>query len=256
VPGRTVPERIAALLHTVRILLCFGRHLADTIERRAAAPSSFNAIAACFGTAKLSVIIAHLQRGLLRAIALEQVLLARAASGRDIEFVQARVRTSPAPAAPADPPMEQPAASPTERKPAPRPAHRAGRDDDGFYIPTLEELVAQARRRPIGRTIVDICLDLAVVPGFCTGPFWNDLFDIMHCFGGSVVSLMQEKSSREQAFIEEQDRQPGSNWDWMELGREAVRKVLGFFIGEAPVDPFAPSAAPCLAAAAVATGPP
>jgi hypothetical protein len=255
-----VPERIAALLHTVRILLGYGRHLAETIERRAAAPN-FSAVAACFGTASLSVIMAHLHRGLLRAIALEQVLLERAASGRDIEVVQAGIRTSKAPAAPlteksADPASEQPAAAPAERKTASRPARRPGWDDDGFYIPTLEELVAQVRRRPLGRTVVDICLDLAVMPGLCSSPFWNELFDIMHCFGGSVVALMQEKSRRQEAFAEEQDKRPGSNWDWLDLPREAVRKVLGFFIGEDPVDPFARSAAPCLAGAAVATGPP
>ena len=44
-------------------------------------------------------------------------------------------------------------------------------------MPTPEDLEAQVRRRPLGRTLVDICLDLAVVPGFCAGPFWNELFD-------------------------------------------------------------------------------
>jgi hypothetical protein len=250
-----MPERIAVLLHAVRILLGYGRHLAETIERRAAAPG-FNAVAACFGTATLSVIIAHLQRGILRAVALEQVLLERAASGRDIEVVQAGTRAAKAPAAAAEPPTQQPAAAPAERKPASRPAHRPGWDEDGFHIPTLEELVAQARRRPLGRTFVDICLDLAVMPALCSSPFWNELFDIMHCFGGNVVALMQEKSHREEAFAEEQDKRPGCDWSWLDLPREAVRKVLGFFIGEDPVDPFARSPAPCFPAAALATGPP
>jgi len=200
------------------------------------------------------------------------VLLARAASGRDIEFVQAGGRSGKAPAAPADPAAEpsadpaaepsadpaaeQSAATPIVRKPASRPARREGWDDDGFYIPTLEELVAQVRRRPLGRTVLEICLDLAVMPGLCTSAFWNELFDIMHCFGGNVATLMQEKTHREEAFAEEQDKRPGSDWTWLELTREAVRKVLGFFIGEPPVDPFARSRAPCLPAAEVATGPP
>ena len=88
------------------------------------------------------------------------------------------------------------------------------------------------RRRPIGRTLVDICLDLAVVPGFCTGPFWNELFDSIRLRGGSVATLMQEKTRREKAFCQEQDRKVGSNWDWQKMGREAHRRVLGFFIGE------------------------
>src|SRR6201996_5289130 len=81
--GRTMPARIAALLHTVRIMLGFGRHLAETAKDRSAG-TDFNAIAVCFGTSRLCAILAHVQRGLLRAAALERVLLARAARGRDI----------------------------------------------------------------------------------------------------------------------------------------------------------------------------
>src|ERR1700729_3148356 len=95
-PARTMPARIAALLHTVRIMLGFGRHLAETATHRSASPD-FNAIAACFGTGRLSAILAHLQRGLLRAAALERVLLERATRGRDIQFVVPReYATAPA----------------------------------------------------------------------------------------------------------------------------------------------------------------
>src|ERR1700728_3412027 len=83
---RTMPARIVALLHTVRIMLGFGRHLAETVTHRSAGPD-LNPIAACFGTGRLGAILAHLQRGLLRAAALERLLLARAARGRDIQFV-------------------------------------------------------------------------------------------------------------------------------------------------------------------------
>ena len=71
------------------------------------------------------------------------------------------------------------------------------------------------RRRPFGRTILDICLDLAVVPGFCQSQFWNELFDIMNWFGGSVDRLMREKARRRQSFGAEQDRNPCSTWDWL-----------------------------------------
>ena len=247
----TIPERIAALLHAVHVLLGYGRHLADTVNQRAAAPS-FTTVAARFGTAKLSVILARLHCGILRAVALERGLLARAASGRDVEFVQLRVRTGTAQSAPSDPTAEQHAgtqvAAPPRRKPASRPARRPGCADTEFHIPTLEELEAQVRRRPLGRTIVDICLDLAVVPGFCTGTFWNELFEIMQYHGGSVVTLMQERRRREKMFAEEQDRRPTGNWDWADLTREAILKMLGFLIGEEPANPFADGA--------VATGPP
>ena len=135
-----MPACIAALLHTVRILLGYGRHLAATARHRSASPD-FNAIAACFGTGRLYAILAHLQRGLLRATELERVLLARAASGRDIRYDARRKRAVPTapPAAPADPPAEQPAEAPVARKLVPRPSRPAGWNDPELFMPTLEE---------------------------------------------------------------------------------------------------------------------
>jgi hypothetical protein len=255
-PGRTIPARIAALLHTVRIMLGFGRHLAETAQHRSASPD-FNAIAACFGTGRLYAIMAHLQRGILRATALENVLLAWAARGRDIDFAAPRKRAAAAPAAPAEPPDgEQSVGAPVGRKPVPRPSRPAGWNDPELFMPTLEELEAQVRRRPLGRTLVEICLDLAVVPCFCDGSFWNELFDGIRLLGGSIAILMQEHARREKAFCTEQDRKLGSNWDWLGLKRDGLRRVLGFFIGETAADAFDTATEPCAAIAAVATGPP
>jgi hypothetical protein len=253
-PAPTMPARIAALLHTVRVLLGFGRHLARTAEHRSASPS-FNAIAACFGTSRLATILAHLQRGILRATALERVLLARAASGRDLTFVEPRVRSPAPPAAPPDPHAAQPADAPIARKAA-RPSRPRGWNNPELYMPTPQELEAQVRRRPLGRTLVDICLDLSVAPGFCTSQFWNELFDGIISHGGSLATLMREKFGRQEAFCKEQDRKPGSNWDWQAMGREAHRRVLGFFIGEVTGDSFDPVSEQYPAAAAMATGPP
>jgi len=253
--ARTIPARIAALLHTVRILLGYGRHLAETAQHRSASPD-FNPIAVCFGTGRLYAIIAHLQRGILRATALENVLLARAARGRDIDFAAPRERPAAAPPAPADPPAQaQPAEAPIGRKRVPPPSRPAGWNDPELFMPTLEELEAQVRRRPLGRTLVEICLDLAVVPGFCTGAFWNEVFESIHWHGGSVGTLMQTKVRREKAFSREQDRKVGSDWDWQTLGREGLRRALGFFIGEAADAPFDPLPELYAQAAAVATGP-
>ena len=78
--GQPVPRNIAGLLAIVRILLAFGRHLSETLERRAA-KRSFSLLAQFFGTARLPVILARISRGILRAEALEQVLLSLAAGG-------------------------------------------------------------------------------------------------------------------------------------------------------------------------------
>ena len=247
--GTAVPENITFLLHAVRTLLGYGHHLLATIRHRATAPT-FPTIAACFGTSNLSTILAHLNRGILRAAALERMLLARAATGRDIDFVTRPIRMEDPDPPPASPPAEQPADQPVTRKATPRPSLPPGSDDPELFMPTLEDLQRQVRRRSVGRTITEICNDLAVVPGFCTPAFWNGIFEIMHYFGGSVATVMREKTRREQAFIQEQDRKLDSTWDWLQLKRDELRQVLGFFIGEPPVDPF------CDATVPLATGPP
>jgi hypothetical protein len=244
-PATTVPQCITTALHVVGILLDYGRHLLATVRHRAAAPT-FPAIAACFGTANLSTILAHLNRGILRAAALERVLLACAANGRDIDAAVLPARTAKALCAPADIQAGQLSASPVPSKAATRP-HPANRDDPELFMPTPEDLERQVRRRSLGRTIGEICLDLAVVPGFCTGTFWNDVFTLMWQFGGSVAGLMREKTRRREAFIREHEKKLDSTWDWLQLDRDAIRQILGFFIGEPPVDPFA---------AVTATGPP
>jgi len=142
-PATTAPGNIAFLLHGVSILLGYGGHLLATIRHRAAAPT-FPTIAAAFGTAHLPTILAHLNRGILRAAALERFLLARAATG----------------------------------------------------------------------------------------------------YGGNVGTLMREKTRRGEAFAQQPESSPESNWDWRDLRREVIRQVLGFFIGEEPVDPFAQHHAP------------
>jgi hypothetical protein len=242
-----MPEHIAFLLHAVGILLDYGRHLLATVRQRATTPT-FTTIAASFGTANLATIFAHLNRGILRAAALERLLLARAATGRDITIPTPRIRTDEPPPAPTAPQSEQPPAQPLATpKPARRPWQPPGRNDPEFFMPTQEEIERQVRRRALGRTMVDICLELGVVPGFCTAAFWNHLHEIMHYLGGSVATLMKEKTRRGDAFARQPESSPESNWDWRDLSRNAIRQVLGFLIGEPPVDPFG---------TAPATGPP
>ena len=234
VPTATIPERLAALLHVVRVLLGHGRRLVETGPGRAA-NVEFATLAAVCGTYNLSSILARLQRGILRAMALERYLLARAAKGRDIAFVEWRERTPvKPPVAPTTEPLEgtQLASGPKRRRV----------DMDDLHIPTIKELEAEVRRRPVGRTVALICLDLAVVPGFCTGAFWNQVFESLQSYGGSLTTLYKVREHRATSFQKERDQHPDSwGWDWKDFGPQTVRQVLGCLIGEAPIlDPFGP----------------
>ena len=234
VPAPTLPERLAALLHVVRVLLGHGRRLAETVPDRAASVP-FATLAAVCGTYNLPSILARLQRGILRAMALERYLLARAEKGREIAFVEPRER------APAKPPTAPPEGGPEGVQHARTPGRRPF-DPDDLHIPTLKELEAEVRRRPLGRTIASICMDLAVVPGFCTGAFWNQIFDTLQAYGGSLTALYKVRERRETSFQTERDRHPDSwGWDWKDPGQQAIRQVLGCLIGEAPtLDPPGP----------------
>ncbi len=255
--GRSVPERLAALLHVVRVLLGHGRRLVETVPERAA-NVEFAALAGVCGTYTLPTILARLQRGILRAMALERYLLSRAAKGREIGFVYPRERTPAKP--PAEPPegeaaseeaaSEVPGGRPkpghNEKASEPGPDERAPRrpafDPDDLRIPTPEELDAEVRRRPLGRTVLAICMDLAVIPSFCTGVFWNQISDTLMNYGGSFPTLFKMREYRETTFQKERDKRPDTwSFAWKFPPPETVREVLGYMIGELPIsDPFDP----------------
>jgi len=219
----TIPERIATLLQIVRVLLGHGRRLAVSATAGPATPQ-FATVAAVLGTYNVPIILARLQRGILRLIALETYLLARAKKGRDIALVL--------------PPLERlPSLPRDEPDPASAPRPRAQKfDPDALRVPTLAELEAEVRRCPVGRTIAYVCMDLAVVPGFCTGAFWNDLFETLRDFGGSLSTLYAVRGRREKSFQREREQRPETwDWDWRDLRPPSVRQALGSLIGEAPM---------------------
>ena len=226
---KTMPENLAALLLIVRVLLGHGRRLTETVTAKASLPS-FATLAAALGTHGTLTILTRVQRGILRLIALENYLCARAQKGREVAFVPPRERQ-----------RERAPARPTDEPPAEAPARPRRRpfDPDSLHIPTLKELEAEVRRQPIGRTIAYICMDLAVLPSFCTGEFWNTIFDVIRWFGGSFTKLYAVRAKREQTYKRERDRYPDTwVWDWRDRRQQRVREVLGCLIGDAPPDPL------------------
>jgi hypothetical protein len=205
----------------------------------------------------------------MRGVALERVLLARAARGRDLTVQEPRT-DAPRKAPPTPQPGTEPQASsepaaqtepqaqtePPTQTAAPVRARPAGPDAplDLAHLPTMEQLEAEIRGRPIGRVIADICQDLGIAPRLCAGGFWNDIFDALRCYGGNLARLSGEMRRRETRFEQELDRQPSLGWP--EEGREVIRRVLGFLVGEPPVNPSPALATACVPAAAAALWPP
>ena len=231
-PDQPKPTRLGSLAYVVHTLLEFGRHLADTVVRRSKQPS-FASIALGFGTANLPLIMARIERGILRATALARVLAERAAKGGDIAFVRPRYYTTDPLPDPADP---KPARAPRQ---CPSTSHitRARWDDLSSPL-TLEEIEAQVRRRPIGRTIVDICLDLGVSTAICERVFGMHLNDAVFFYRGNFNKLGGEHERRWKAFQLERNRGPINGWwEWWDEKIETTRQAFGFLVGEPPTLP-------------------
>ena len=156
---------------------------------------------------------------------LENYLIARAQKGREIADVPRHER------APARKKAEPSAEASVRHR-------RRPFDPDSLHIPNLKELEAEVRSRPIGRTIAYICMDLAVIPGFCTGEFWNEIFETLRWYGGSFTTLCAVRTKREKSYRRERERYPDTwVWDWRDHRPPTVRRVLGYLIGEDPPDP-------------------
>jgi hypothetical protein len=137
-----------------------------------------------------------------------------------------------------------PAAAPATSEAEPTAARRIARDAPLTLdtLPDLAEIDAEVRRNPVGSTVAAICRDLGISPSLCDGMFWNRLFDAIRLYGGSLPSLVLEVKRRERRF--EKDEWKHRGLDLPEESRDGIRRVLGFLIGEIPVDPFAVAAAP------------
>ena len=227
-----MPSCIATLLNVVRVLLGYGKHLDRTLPTQAEHPR-FPTLATGFGTYDLRRILAHVQRGILRAMMLERFLLARAAQGRDIEPVQ-----PPAPAEPEEiEALEMKLRAPSQpRLPSVGRGPRVDPDDPmHFSMPTLKELEAQVRSRPVGQTIAEICMDLGIAANVCDGGFWNEIYLTIAHFGGSFEKFFGVQERRRTAFKKEREKRRDTwNRDWENKPKEAIRQLLGYVLGESP----------------------
>ncbi len=168
-PAADTPTRAQRLLDLVRKLIDYGRQLAATFQQ--AGPDTAPAVhPRAFGTSDIGQILAGILRGLHRAQELEARVVRTAA----------RLDAGPAPITASAPrnPRATPATPP---------------DTGPTQIPTLEQITAEVRRRPIGAVIADICRDLGILPSH---PLWRELSIAIIRYGGSLAALVNDLLDR------------------------------------------------------------
>jgi hypothetical protein len=184
--GAGVPTSVGRLLSLVRKLITYGKELVGTLQQCAAAGASaapgFAHLTRRFGTADLALIFARITCGLHRAAALEARLNQRAARGQDIDSAPVRL------ASPQQPQAGQPAVTRVTR---------AGRVQDPHLdcLPTVEQIAAEMRRRPVGAVIADICHDLGITPG-SVGILWREVSFAIMQYGGSLARFYKDMARR------------------------------------------------------------
>jgi len=176
------PSRAGSLLGLVREMIDYGRGLTATLHQRVAA--DLLSVACNFGTCDLTLILASITRGLLRASAL-QARLEQSAARLDAEPTR---RNPPAQRAPRPEPPADTANSP--------PAE----------LSLEEQIAAEVRGRPIGVVIADICRDLGIV---ASHPLWREISLAIIREGGHLVPVFRTIIHRvHQIFAREEAAAP------------------------------------------------
>jgi len=101
----------------------------------------------------------------------------------------------------------------------------------------MEGLEPEVRRTPVGCMIARVCLDLGIVAAFRTGEMGNATTRIPEHCGGSLRKLFDIRRKRVIALQKERNKRPDTwEWNWRDWGKDRMREVLGYLIGEHPSD--------------------
>jgi hypothetical protein len=167
------PSRSGRLLSLVRRLVDYGKQLAATFRDRPA-PNDPRHLVRLYGTSDITLILARIAQGLLRARYLEEKI-ASIAARLDAEPPPTPIRSSRAPRA------AQPRAP--KRQSKPRPADTASLL---AKLPTPDQIAAKVRRQKIGAVLADICRDLGIPPSH---ELWDELYRVIKEYGGNSSRL-------------------------------------------------------------------
>jgi hypothetical protein len=231
--ARPLPPATVELLIQVQVLLVYARHLRGLLAQ--VAERGFSLAAQCFGSVQAAFVLTNLTRGILRAIALERVLLARTGGEPDAAAGKPRKR------------MPQAARQSASR------AQRPSRDRV-LGLPTLRQLEAAIRRRPVESAIDEIRHDLGVSFSLCEARFGNALRDMVVAYRDSLASVFKQCLPRaaDAAGAPERDLA----FDLPPRKPDAIRYIVGWFIdAQQPVCGLPFTASPVGAATAGAQPP-
>ena len=181
-PWWTSPDRrgrLTGLIGLVRKLIDYGKKLATALRERGLSDRPAGAFA-CFGTIDLGLILSRIAVALLRAEALEARL------------VQSAARPDPQPRPPHALSPCSPRAARQQTTPAEAPDPHLAR------LPTIEEIAAEVRRKPVGVVLLDICRDLGITADH---PLWRELRLAVILHGGSLTGLFRDRFKRARAAL-------------------------------------------------------
>lgn len=180
--GAGVPEGIAQFLVVLRWIISYGRNLAEAVRRRDPA-ADLGGFVCRYGNIGLDQVLARIKRGLMLALALEDKLVQRAKTGRDI--VPSPVHYSTRGTQHSDRPRNRKAVRHTDIIDLPL-----------DRLPTAAQIAAELRRRPLGAVLVDICRDLGIVPGNLATAQWLQLLTTLTRYGGNAATLLFKDAKR------------------------------------------------------------
>jgi len=168
-PPRPVPARIGRVLGILRTLITYGTNVADALNQHASPAASPPLLQLHRHNLRQQRHRPdprpHQTRPAPRRRA-RRMAPPSGARGRDLQLRALR--------------------PPAARKPR---TSRSAQDPHLPSLTTLEQIAAQDRRRPIGAVLVDICLDLGIIPGQMDPASWGELGHALALYGGDLATL-------------------------------------------------------------------
>lgn len=178
-----VPHRVLRLIPLVRWIIELGEYLTTTLQQNVN-PGRDHARYRFLGN-PIPTVLARIARGILLARGLEDWLIKRASTGRDLTLARLRL----------------PSLSSTARPGTPRAPRRTNIIDLPLdCLPSAEDIADEFRRRPVGAVLVDICRCLGITHGHLPHELSQALTDAVMLFGGSMLDLLfKDDREREKA---------------------------------------------------------